>query len=396
MSPMFQPITLGAVTVKNRFVHSATHEAMAADDGAVTEEMIKRYRRLAKGDIGLIIPGHLFVHPLGKAHEKQGGIHSDVMISGLKNLVDAVHAHDGIIAFQLAHGGSQCTRKTLGQTPLAPSGNRRDPVSLNKPVQMSEHQILETIAAFASAAKRARVAGADAVQLHAAHGYLINEFLSPFYNHRKDAWGGTDAGRFRFLKAVFTSVREALPDGMPILVKLNTNDYTPQAGITPDLAAVYTQWLVELGVAAVEVSCGTYYGFRTIRGAIPGAELARALPAWMRPVARVKMHLQAAGNRFTEGYNLSAAQTIKPVMAAVPLILVGGMRRLSHMEDIVSRGAADMISMSRPFIREPSLVRRFAEGTSSEASCVSCNKCFAAMFNTMPVRCYRKGLPLDG
>ncbi len=389
MSCMFQPILIGKLKIKNRFVHSATQEAMAAEDGAVTDRLIRRYIRLARGDIGLIIPGHLYVHPHGRAQKSQGGIHADTMLPGLRQLVDAVHAHGAKIAFQLAHGGRQSTKKLLGRSPLAPSAHGRDPVSLDKPQPMNEHQILETIEAFAGAALRARDAGADAVQLHAAHGYLINEFISPFFNRRQDAWGGSDTGRFRFLKAIVTRVREAVADRIPVLVKLNTNDFTPRRGITPDLAATYAKWLADLGVAAVEVSCGTYYGFQAIRGNIPGAELVRALPFWMRPAARLKMKFMGPANRFEEAYNLAAARAIKPFMGAVPLILVGGVRRLAQMEAIVSQGTADLISMSRPFIREPALIRKFSEGKSKAASCISCNKCFAAMFNAQPIRCYQ-------
>ena len=131
MSSMFQPIMLGQLKVKNRFVHSATHEAMSAEDGRIGDEIIRRYARLASGDIGLIIPGHLYVKPQGKANQRQSGIHADAMIPGLEKLVGAVHARGGKIAFQLNHGGRQCTRKIVGQAPLAPSGRGRDPVSLS-------------------------------------------------------------------------------------------------------------------------------------------------------------------------------------------------------------------------------------------------------------------------
>ena len=393
MSIMFEPVNIGPMEVKNRFVHSATHESMAARTGSITEDILKRYQRLARGQIGLIIPGHLYVDTLGKAHFGQSGIHTDAMIPGLKNLVDAVHEEGGKIAFQLAHGGRQSPRTVIGRPPFAPSASGRDPVTLDKPRQMDQADIHDTVRAFGAAAQRAAAAGADAVQIHAAHGFLINEFLSPFFNRRKDEWGGTDSGRFRFLKAIISKVREVLPDTMPVMVKLNTNDYTPGPGITPNLAATYAKWMVALGVAAVEVSCGTYYGFQTIRGEIPGAELVRALPMWMRPVARVKMKLQASANRFQEAYNLEAAQTVKPVLGKARLILVGGVRRLSQMEEIIENGHAHMIAMSRPFIREPFLVSRFYEKKATEAACISCNKCFAAMFNSMPIRCYYKGLP---
>jgi len=392
MSSMFEPVMIGKIEIKNRFVHSATHEAMSADDGSITDDIINRYIKLAKGDIGLIIPGHLYIHPLGKANNNQSGIHSDSMIPGLRKLVKAVHANNGKIAFQLDHGGRQSPRKIIGQAPLAPTNKGIDPVSLNKPIRMGENQILRTIEDFGSAAQRARKAGADAVQLHAGHGFLINEFLSPFFNHRKDSWGGSEVGRFQFLKEIVIKVREELTDDIPVLVKLNANDFTPNTGITPDLAAKYAKWLVELGIASIEVTCGTYYGFQTIRGEIPGAELVRALPFWMRPAARLKMKYQSHSNRFKEAYNLTAAKTIKPFLNGTPLILVGGVRRLDQMEKLVSDGTVDMISMSRPFIREPSLVRRFSKGKAIESSCISCNKCFAAMFNEIPIRCYQKGM----
>jgi 2,4-dienoyl-CoA reductase-like NADH-dependent reductase (Old Yellow Enzyme family) len=309
----------------------------------------------------------------------------------LAKLVDAVHHNNSRIAFQLAHGGRQSPKKVTGRAPLAPSGNGRDPVSLNKPRQMDEPQISKTIHSFVAAARRASEAGADAIQLHAAHGFLINEFLSPFFNRRRDAWGGSDEGRFRFLKEIVIQTRDELSGELPILVKLNADDGTPRTGITPELAATYAGWLVDLGVAAIEVSCGSYYGFQTIRGEIPVADLVPGLPCWMRPIARLKMSAQRPGNRFKEAYNLAAAKVIKPAMEDVPLILVGGLRRLDQMEELVAGGDAEMISMSRPFIREPYLVRRFAEGKAVQASCISCNKCFAAMFNDVPIRCFQKG-----
>ncbi|MBW2540218.1 MAG: NADH:flavin oxidoreductase, partial [Deltaproteobacteria bacterium] len=205
MSMMFQPVNIGKMEIKNRFVHSATHEAMADPDGRITDDHLRRYKNLAKGEIGLIIPGHMYVHPFGKAHHGQIGIHSNDMISGLKRL----------------------TEKVIGTQPLAPSKQGRNPVTLNKPRQMNERMIEETIEAFANAAVRAVEAGADAVQFHAAHGYLISEFLSPFFNKRKDKWGGSDENRFRFIEEIIKRVKKKLPDDKPVLVKMNAADYTP-------------------------------------------------------------------------------------------------------------------------------------------------------------------------
>jgi len=393
MSRMFQPVSIGRMEVKNRFVHSATHEAMADPGGNITDDHIKRYRNLAKGEIGLIIPGHMYVHPLGKAHHGQIGIHSDELIPGLKRLTRTIHDHGGKVAFQITHGGRQVSKKVIGKQPLAPSGQGRDPVTLNKPRPMNEEMIEETIGAFSNAAVRAMEAGADAVQLHAAHGYLLSEFLSPFFNKRKDKWGGSDENRFRLIGEIIKRIKGNLPDNKPILVKMNANDYTPLKGVTPDLAAFYANRMAELGVGAVETSCGTYYTFHSIRGDIPVAEMAAALPQWMRPLAWVKLSYQKKGNAFQEAYNLEAAKRIKPQIGDMRLILVGGLRKLSRMEEVIENGDADLISMSRPFIREPFLVKRFRENKATEASCISCNKCFAAMFRSMPVKCYQAGLP---
>ena len=260
---------------------------------------------------------------------------------------------------------------------------------------MTEEQIQEAIQAFAQAARRALETGVDGIQLHAAHGYLINQFLSPFFNVRTDEWGGSEEKRFRLLKEVLLATRNVLPEGMPILVKLNSHDYTPQEGITPPLAAKYAEWLAALKVDGGEVSCGsTVYSYMNMcRGDVPLDELVQGLPWWMKPGGRFMLKRMVGKFDLQEGYNLEAAKMIKPVLGDVPLFLVGGLRRVTHMEEILEKGYADCISLCRPFIREPVLVKRIKEGKTDAASCVSCNKCLAAIPNGFPVRCYYKKFP---
>lgn len=392
---LFKPAQLANLQVKNRFVCSATYEAMATEAGEVTEGIVERYRNLAKGDVGLIIPGLMHVHPMGRAAKYQIGVHDDRMIPGLKRVVESVHQEGGRIVFQLAHAGRQTRKALAGDTPIGPSDNGRDPVYFVKPKRMTEEQIREVIQAFARAASRSVEAGADGIQIHAAHGYLVNQFLSPFFNRRADDWGGSDENRFRFLREIVLETRRVLPKGMPILVKLNTHDHTPQAGVTPPLAAKYAKWLAELGIDGLEVSCGStvYSTWNMSRGEVPVREIVRGLRWWEKPLGRVFLGRMVGKYDLQEGYNLEAARMIKPAAGKVPVFLVGGLRRASHMEEILEKGHADFISMSRPFIREPFLVRRTREGKTSVASCVSCNKCTAAVIVGMPVRCYSKGLP---
>jgi 2,4-dienoyl-CoA reductase-like NADH-dependent reductase (Old Yellow Enzyme family) len=388
MAILFTPTRLGKVEIKNRFFHSGTTESMALESGEVTDSLIARYKNLAKGGVGLIVPGAMYVQPAGKHFRLATGIHHDDMVPGLRDLVEAVQEEGSKVFFQLNHAGRQTVKAIIGQQPLGPSAYKRDPAYLVKPREMSEEDIRETIRAFGMAAGRAAEAGADGVQIHAAHGYLVNQFLSPFFNVRKDRWGRSDENRFRFIAEIYREIRANLPEGMPVLVKLNTNDFTPRDGITPPLAARYAGWLAGLGIDGVEVSQGSIYAMMNVmRGGIPVKEMLRSQAAWKKPAAWFLLKGMQGKFDLEEGYNLAAAKVVKPAMGGVPLILVGGMRRASHMEEVLQEGQAELISLSRPFIREPNLVKGF-EGGQLEASCVSCNKCFAAMIADKPIRCY--------
>jgi 2,4-dienoyl-CoA reductase-like NADH-dependent reductase (Old Yellow Enzyme family) len=388
MSLLFTPYRLGGLELANRFIHSATTESMSAEDGTVTDRLIARYERIAAGGVGLIIPGAMYVLPAGRHFRLATGIYSDALVPGLRRMADAVHSHGSKLCFQLVHAGRQTTRAVAGVKPVGPSSKHRDPAYLVKPREMSEEEIWETIGAFGSAARRAAEAGADAVQIHAAHSYLVNQFISPFFNARNDRWGGSDENRFRFLAEVYKEVRGNTPAGSAVLIKLNTNDFTPSQGITPPLAARYAAWLKELGIDGVEVSQGSIYAMMNVmRGGIPVKEMLASQPAWKRPAGWVLLRNMRGKFDLEEGYNLPAAKVVKPALGDVPLMVVGGMRHASHMEEVLQGGGADLISISRPFIREPDLVKKL-QGGREGAACVSCNKCFAAMIADKPIRCY--------
>jgi len=395
MSLLFSPLKIGQLTLPNRFVCSATYEGMADDSGRVSDALIQRYVQLARGDVGLTITGHMFVHGSGRANPFQTGIHQDDMISGLKRLTAAVHNAGGRIVFQLSHGGRQTTKGMAGQRPLAPSAIGRDPVNFVKPRAMTDEEIDLIIESFASAAGRAVAAHADGIQLHCAHGYLISEFLSPYFNVRKDAWGGSDENRFRFLQEIVQEVKSVLPDNFPVLVKLNADDHTPGEGVIPGLTAKYAAWLRAMDIDAVEISCGTAnYSFMNMcRGDVPTPELLGSMPWWKRPLARRILAKMEGRYDLEEGYNREAAETIKAVLEHTPLILVGGLRTVAQMEAVLQEGHADLIAMSRPFIREPSLVEKIKSGQTDRVACVSCNRCLAAIPAGLPVRCYHRRWP---
>ena len=391
MSILFTPKKIGEVEIKNRFVQAATYESMAKDNGEVTEALLKRYRKLAQGEIGLIIIALMNVHTLGAVPGYQIGIHSDEMIPGLQELARTVHEEGAKVFFQLFHAGAQTAKEAIGRPPLAPSRIGFNPMYLNRARAMTEGEIQEAITAHGQAARRAAEAGADGVHIAASGGYLLNEFLSPFFNRRRDAWGGSDEKRFRFVKEVILEVKKSVPENMAVTVKLTANDYTPKPGLNTALAAKYAGWMADLGIDALEIAsgCTTYSGFNIWRGDIPVKELVGGLPAWQKPMGWVVCKRMEGKFDFEEGYNLEDAKAIKPAIGDVPFILVGGLRRFSHMEELVEKEYADFIALCRPLIREPLLVKRFKEGKAEESTCINCNKCFAAIAHGKPVRCFQ-------
>jgi 2,4-dienoyl-CoA reductase-like NADH-dependent reductase (Old Yellow Enzyme family) len=395
MSILFTPLKIGDLEIKNRFVHSGTYECMADENGFVTDQLLKRYKNIARGEVALIIPGYLNVHPLGKATPHQTCIDSDDKIPGLKRLADTIHEGGARVCFQLAHAGRQTTKAYMGEIPMAPSSVGRDPMYMVKPREMTEADIREAIDAYGKAAARAVEAGTDAIHVSAGAGYLPNQFLSPYLNQRKDKWGGSDENRFRLVKEVVQAVRANMPAGMPLIMKLNAVDYTPKEGVTPELAKTYAGWLSEMGLDALEITTGTtvYSNMHMWRGEVPVKEFIRPLPMWQKPLAWLVLRGMVGKFDFEEMWNLEHARYIQPVLGKTKLCVVGGNRRVEQMEKLIESGEADAIFMCRPFIREPFLVKQIKEGKTKEAACISCNKCVAALVNDMPLRCYTDGLP---
>ena len=254
---LFTPMEINGMQLKNRLVRSATYEHMATEDGKATDQLINFYSKLAKGGVGLIILGATYVQDNGHGLPCQIGISNDDHIPGLKKLVDEIHDQDAKVALQLYHAGRQTTSTVIGgQTPIAPSAIEPDPLYNTSPREMTEEEINETINAFGAAAIRSKEAGFDAIQLHAAHGYLLSQFLSPHTNRRTDEWGGNTENRMRFVTEVNNSVRDAVGDAYPVLIELSVEEGL-ENGITLDEAGNIALRLSQLGIDAIEISGGT-------------------------------------------------------------------------------------------------------------------------------------------
>lgn len=349
MTEIFEATAIRNMPLQNRLIRSATWEGMCNPDGGPTGKLIDCYKALADGGVGLIITGYAFVRPDGRQLPGKMGIHTDDFAAGMEKLTASVHERAGKICIQLVHAGGQTDSKNAGRQPLAPSAIKVAQFP-ETPAAMTISDINEIIAAFAAGAERAKKWGFDAVQLHAAHGYLLCQFLSPLTNRRADDYGGTIENRCRFLLEVYRAVRKATGPNYPVFAKLNGSDFL-EGGLSLDDALFAAKLLSVEGIDAIEVSGGT-----------PAS-------GEFRPV-RVKIKTPAQ-----EAYNLSLAKAIKKVVGC-PIMTVGGFRSYQVVEKALQEEGMDYVSLSRPFIREPHLPRRWQEGDRSPARCISCNSCF--------------------
>jgi 2,4-dienoyl-CoA reductase-like NADH-dependent reductase (Old Yellow Enzyme family) len=348
VSILFEPAKIGPLELPNRFVRSATWEGMAAADGAVTPRLIDTIAALARGGVGLIMSSHAFVRPDGQAGPLQLGAWKDDLIPGLERMVAAAHEHGARMALQLTHAGCFAAEPLTGSPPLCVSGSV--PFDDTPRREMHAAEIGDLVAAFASAARRGRTASFDAVQIHCAHGYLLSQFLSPLYNRRTDAYGGSIANRARVLREVLAAVRAEVGPEVPVMVKINCQDFV-EGGLMVDDSVAAASMLEADGLDAVELSGG-----------------------WLRNLKRSPARVGIASKE-REAYHREEAAAFRRQLK-IPLILVGGIRSFELAEQLVDEGLCNFISMSRPFIREPNLVARWRSGDRRKAACKSDNLCF--------------------
>jgi 2,4-dienoyl-CoA reductase-like NADH-dependent reductase (Old Yellow Enzyme family) len=361
MAGLFEGIEINGMVLKNRSVRSATWTGMATKAGPCSVKLIKLMEKLARGEVGLIITGFAYVMPNGQALPRQLAIHDDAMIPNLRKLTKRVHAAKGKICMQIVHAGVQTVTTETGDLPVWGPSAVYDKAFGWVPKPMTQGEIKETVRAFARAAHRVKRAGFDAVELHGAHGYLLSAFLSPARNRRTDKYGGPIENRARFLFEVYRAVRKTVGKDFPVLIKLNTKDFV-RGGFHERDALYVAKRLDEMGIDAIEMS-----------GGIPAAGALGATRTKIRKIS-------------DEAYFLPIARKIKKEVS-VPIILVGGVRSLKAVNHILDTGSADLVSMARPLIREPGLVRRWRKGDQKKAKCISCNQCFGAGMSPEGIYC---------
>ena len=376
MSVLFKPVKIGNLEIKNRFIRSATYYALSDENGHISRQSVELMKTLAENDVGLIMTGFAYVLKSGQVGPDMNGIQDDDHIPAYKEMTKAVHEAGGRIAMQIVHGGA-------GALGAAQTGDNYMAVSLvddlpefgREPREMEEEDIQEIIEAFGNAARRAQEAGFDGVQIHGAHGYLVSQFLSPRTNQRSDRWGGSPEKRMRFVIEVTRSVKRHVDEDFPVMVKLGARDYlqpgdqvvwgrsrggapksdktdssNKEVGLTIEEGAEVARVLENEGVSFVEISCG-FIG-----------------------TSSYKIHVGITSPE-QEAYFLQDARVIRQKTSG-PLGLVAGLRSIPVMEEIVNSGVVECIALCRPLIREPGLVRRWKNGDTRPAECISCGGCF--------------------
>ncbi len=348
MVNLFEKTKINGMTLSNRFVRSATWDGLAADDGSCTDRMVTLLTDLAKGGVGLIITGHAYVHQNGRHQDWQLGIHSNRLIAGLKALTDKVHEQGSKIVLQLGYGGSYLSKSRLRNL---------------------SHLDIQNIAKdYGRAALKAKKAGFDGVQVFAAHGFLLSQFLCPRYNDRTDKYGGSVENRARALLEATRCVRDTIGKTYPVLTKINCHDFV-ENGLTLKDSLKIGLMLENAGIDAIELSGGLLN-----------------LPNLMKE--GIHSEKDEAGFK-------NEAKAFKEKIS-VPLLLVGGIRSFNVAKNLIDKGYADYISMSRPFIREPDLINRWKSGDLKKGTCISCNNCFKEARSGKGVRCVpKKEAPRD-
>lgn len=362
MTKLFEPTQIRDLILPNRFIRSATWEGLAGEDGSCTPELVDLIVELAKGKVGLIITGHAYVSSAGQATLRQLGVDNDGRIENLSEMSDAVHREGGRIVMQLAHGGLRADTKLTGRNPMGPSTAEE---LLESPGQeMSVEDIQQVVDDFGQAARRSKATGFDGVQIHAAHGYLLSQFLSPAFNQRTDDYGGAIESRARMLLEVLQSIRKAVGRDYPILVKINSEDFL-QGGLCQEDSLQVGVMLAQAGIDAIEISGGTLLSGKLIPF--------RKEITYDRDQAYFRKATRALKNRIK-----------------IPVILVGGVRSYLLAERLMVEGVADFISISRPFIREPRLIARWRSGNLRKATCISCNGCFSVARSGQGIYCVQE------
>lgn len=358
---LFEPVCFKNLTLKNRFVRSAVWMQMADKDGHLTPDLVNVYKQLADGGVGLIITGYAYINKDDQPNSHMIGMYNDIFIDEWKELIQYIHEKGARIALQIASGGSQTHMEQARHLRIIGPSAVRNRVTGILPKAMTHQDIQVLTDNYRKAAVRAKKAGFDAVQIHAAHGYLLSQFLTPYYNRRTDEHGGCLTNRARLICEVVKAVREAVGPQFPVMIKLNFDDFMDEGeGLTfPESLAIFKK-IDELGVDFIEPSATNESSGKGLMPAFPRiAKSINHFSYFREQVAMIARHI------------------------STPVILMGGNRDVSVMQSLLDETDIQLFSMGRTLLSEPDLIHQWEENPDYVPKCIACNRCW----DTTPNSC---------
>ncbi|KGK91074.1 NADH oxidase [Desulfosporosinus sp. HMP52] len=327
MAHLLDTLQAGSLTLHNRLIMPPMATAKSEEDGGVSKAVLDYYQEKSKGGcFSLIIVEHSFVSPKGKASKNQLSVSNDHLVEGLRSLAQVIHSNGSKAVMQINHAGSATSQEVIGEIPVAPSPVPH-PWNGNTPKELSKQEITDIVQAFQDAARRVKEAGFDGVEIHSAHGYLLNQFFSPLSNQRTDEYGGTIHNRLRLHLQVIAAVKAVVGNDFPLLLRLGSCDYK-EGGITIEDSQIAAKEFEKAGITILDIS-GSFLGYKS-----PGSS--------------------------EQGYFSPLTEAIKKVVS-IPVILTGGITEPQAAEKLLGAEKADLIGVGRAVLQDSQWAKKAIE-----------------------------------
>lgn len=384
-SLLFTPVTLGPLTLRNRSIRSAAFESMCPGN-VPSPQLLDYHRSVAVGGVGMTTVAYAAVTRSGLSFDRQLWMRPEI-VPGLRELTDAVHAEGAAASIQLGHCGNMSHKNICGCLPVGASSgfNLYSPTFVRG---LRADELPEMAKAYGRSVCLAREAGFDAVEIHAGHGYLISQFLSPSINHRKDEFGGTLANRMRFMEMVMEEVMKAAGNDMAVLVKMNMRDGF-RGGMELDESLQVARKLQELGAHALVLSGGfvSKAPMYVMRGEMPIRTMTHYMTCWwLKYGVRLVGKYMIPSVPFREAYFLEDALKFREALD-IPLVYVGGLVSRQKIEEVLNHGF-EAVQMGRALLNEPDFVNRMRREENARCNCRHSNYCIARMY-TLDMACHQ-------
>lgn len=384
-SLLFTPVTLGPLTLRNRSIRSAAFESMCPGN-VPSPQLLDYHRSVAAGGVGMTTVAYAAVTRSGLSFDRQLWMRPEI-VPGLRELTDAVHAEGAAASIQLGHCGNMSHKSICGCLPVGASSgfNLYSPTFVRG---LRADELPEMAKVYGRSVCLAREAGFDAVEIHAGHGYLISQFLSPSTNHRKDEFGGTLANRMRFMEMVMEEVMKAAENDMAVLVKMNMRDGF-RGGMELDESLQVARKLQELGAHALVLSGGfvSKAPMYVMRGEMPIRTMTHYMTCWwLKYGVRLVGKYMIPSVPFREAYFLEDALKFREALD-IPLVYVGGLVSRQKIEEVLNHGF-EAVQMGRALLNEPDFVNRMRREENARCNCRHSNYCIARMY-TLDMACHQ-------